>query len=140
MVEGYNNPMDISHFKKRLLEEKETLERELSRLGVHTTKDKAHWEATEASPSDFGEDLGENKPEETEMADQIEEFEERTSEERNLEIRYREVLVALERVEKEGYGICTADGTPHPIEEERIEANPAAATCMLHMRVEKKEI
>ncbi len=126
--------IDATHLKIRLMEEKDILEKELSRLGVHTSKDTSHWEATEAAPSNLGEDLGENKAEETEMADQIEDFEERTAETRNLEVRYRQVIDALTNMENGSYGICKTGFATHPIEPARLEANPAAITCMLHMQ------
>lgn len=123
--------MQTEQLKKRLLEEKDTLERELSRLG--RKMDGNHWEATEMAEGEVSEDMGENKAEETEMADQIEMFEERTSEQRALEVSYHEVMGALARMDEGSYGFCTIGGFAHPIEEARLEANPAAHTCMQHM-------
>jgi len=123
--------MKYEQHKARLLEEKAVLMEELSRLGIRVSGD--NWEATEASQSDVGEDLGENKAEESEMADQIEMFEERTAEERALNVRYLEVITALSRLDGGSYGYCEAGGERHEIEEERLLANPAAATCVGHM-------
>jgi len=50
----------------------------------------------------------------------------------DLEARYDTILTMLERVEEGTYGNCEECGAE--IAEARLEANPAAATCALHMR------
>ena len=42
-----------------------------------------------------------------------------------------EIDAALEKMEKGTYGICEVCNKP--IEEDRLEANPAAKTCKEHM-------
>ncbi|MBU6214267.1 TraR/DksA C4-type zinc finger protein [Patescibacteria group bacterium] len=46
----------------------------------------------------------------------------------DLEARYDAVLNALRRIEKGAYGICEVCG--EAIEEKRLEADPAATTCI----------
>ena len=123
--------MQTDHLKARLLEEKVTLEKELNRLGVKVA---GGWEATERTAGDREGDLGENEAEEADQAEEIEEFEERTAEEHALEARYREVMTALEQIKKGSYGMCLQGGVAHAIEEGRLTANAAAATCVAHMQ------
>ena len=124
--------MDTSRFKTALLEEKKRLTEELGHLGKRTgTKD--HWETTLTDPSQ-GSNPDESMPEADPLdaAVHIEQYEERFSMEKNLEKRLQEVDGALERMAAGSYGTCTTDGASHPIEEGRLMANPAAATCTTH--------
>lgn len=102
------------------------LEGELSHVGKRNPENKADWEAT---PEPF--DPGVMDP--NEKADRIEEFEERSSVEATLEEQLNNVKAALSRIENNSYGICEIDGSPHPIEERRLEANAAATTCIAHI-------
>jgi RNA polymerase-binding transcription factor DksA len=49
----------------------------------------------------------------------------------DLESRYDSILSALSRIEKKKYGKCDVCGKE--INEERLEADPAATTCVEHM-------
>ena len=60
----------------------------------------------------------------------IDEFEENTALVKRLEIRYNEVKNALARIESGTFGTCEISG--EEIEHERLEANPAARTCIAH--------
>jgi RNA polymerase-binding transcription factor DksA len=51
-----------------------------------------------------------------------------------LEVRYNEIKSALKKIEESApgaYGLCEVGG--EQIEEDRLEANPAARTCKAHM-------
>jgi len=126
--------MNTDKYKQLLEEEKVLLETGLSKLGKKVKNSDDEWDATEATESEIGEDLSEPTAEEGDAAEQIEGYEERVSEERTLEIRYREVCTALQKIDSGDFGMCKEGGAPHPIEEERLGANPAAATCMSHMQ------
>ncbi len=63
-------------------------------------------------------------------AEQIEGFEDNTAILKELEIRYNEVLAALARIDAGSYGVCDVGG--EAISEARLEANPAATTCVEH--------
>src|SRR3989344_4703913 len=65
-----------------------------------------------------------------EVADQEEEYENRASFELELESRLRDINDALVRVETGKFGKCTVGG--ENIDEARLRANPAAATCIKH--------
>lgn len=66
-----------------------------------------------------------------EAADKLEELDERGEEVTSLSNRLADVRLALENIEQGAYGACEVCGKE--IEEERLEANPAARTCMEHM-------
>lgn len=66
-----------------------------------------------------------------EAADKIEELDERGEEVTTLSARLADVRLALEHIETGTYGRCEV--CDKAIEEERLEANPAARTCQEHM-------
>jgi RNA polymerase-binding transcription factor DksA len=116
--------MDTTHYKSKLEEEKKLLEEELGRLGI---KDPAtgDWgaileEQDESDQSDMND-----------RGDRDEDFTVRANTLGELEIRYNKILKALEKIENGTYGVCEISGKP--IEEDRLEANPAARTCKADM-------
>ena len=119
--------MDIVHLKTKLETELKILEGELQSIGGRNPANPADWEAT--AP-----DMNIPAADPNEVADTIEEYETRSGEVKELEIRYNEVQAALERIAAGTYGTCRVDGGP--IEPERLEANPAAETCMKHLEAE----
>jgi len=113
----------VLHFKKKLDAELKLLESELKELGWKNPET-GEWEAT-------GGDMDSTATEEDELADKQEEYEERREEIEPLEARWNDVKLALEKIDEKIYGICeTGD---EQIEEDRLEANPAARTCKAHM-------
>lgn len=118
--------MDIQHFKQKLEEEKKVVEGQLREMGRENPRVPGDWEAT-------GGELETMSPlqDSNEAADKLEEYEERREEVDQLEIRLREINSALGKIEKGEYGVCETGG--EPIEEDRLEANPAARTCKAHM-------
>ncbi len=66
-----------------------------------------------------------------EAADKIEELEERGEEVTSLSARLADVRLALDNIEQGKYGVCEVCNKA--IEEDRLEANPAARTCTEHM-------
>ncbi len=68
-----------------------------------------------------------------EIAENIDEYEENTGILKELEIRLNEIKAALDRMKKGTYGLCIV--SHEPIEADRLEANPAAATCKSHMNL-----
>ncbi|HYF29162.1 MAG TPA: TraR/DksA C4-type zinc finger protein [Candidatus Paceibacterota bacterium] len=115
--------MNIEHFKERLSTEKATLEAELSTVGRRNPANPNDWEAI---PQEVGQEADPN-----DQADLLEGFRENTAILTDLENRYNDVVAALERIEAGTYGACAACG--NPIEEDRLEAEPAAKTCKAHL-------
>ena len=115
--------MDTAHFEQKLKEELALVEKELSSIGRRNPKNPNDWEATPGT-------LDVETADVNSAADRIEEYEDNTAVLKQLEIRYNEVRNALERIKNGSYGICEISS--EHIEVERLEANPAARTCIAH--------
>jgi RNA polymerase-binding transcription factor DksA len=116
--------MDTQNFKNKLLEEQDLLIKQLGDIAVEG--DNGIWTA-KAPEMDVMSPIAEPN----EAADKIEEIDERSEEVVTLSARLADVRKALEAVETGTYGTCEVCNAP--IEEERLEANPAARTCTAHM-------
>ena len=117
--------MDTQQFKEKLEEELKTLSRELETIAQrNTSSEEEDWEAKGAQ-----EGVGQADP--NERADAQESYELNATVLKDIEVRYNNVKSALKRIEDGTYGICTISG--EKIEEDRLEANPAATTCKAHM-------
>lgn len=71
---------------------------------------------------------------ENDEADIVEEWNERRATLSVLETDYRNVKRALAKIAAGTYGVCEVSGAP--IEEKRLQANPSARTCIMHMNEE----
>lgn len=116
--------MNTDAFKKRLEEELWEVENELKTVGQQNPKT-GDWEGKEQEM-----DVMSPMADSNEAADKIEEYDENRAVNDELEVRYNELKHALERIQKGTYGICEV--CQAPIEEERLNANPAARTCIAH--------
>ncbi|MFA5841508.1 MAG: hypothetical protein WC835_00920 [Candidatus Paceibacterota bacterium] len=117
--------INIEQLKGKLEAEKTKLLGELSAIGRKNPGNPKDWEAVppETEP--------EAEPDQNIAADMVEGFEEAVSTEGELEQRLSEITEALKKIETENYGICRV--CAKKIEERRMEANPAATTCMEHL-------
>lgn len=112
----------LNYFKEKLVAEKALLEDELQNLGQ---KDEhGDWSATPEAHGDIDGD-------DADQAEFIQDFDSKVARLGSLEVKYNQVVGALERIENGTYGICLKSGKP--IEEDRLEANPAAETCKAMM-------
>lgn len=116
--------LDLNFYKQKLQEELSLVEKELERVGRKNPDNKADWEAEPA-------DMDVSTADESELADKMEEYETNTAILKDLEIRYNDIKVALDKIDGGNYGICEVSGLP--IEKDRLDANPAARTCKAHM-------
>jgi DnaK suppressor protein len=114
----------VKHFEEKLNAELAELESELKSVGRKNPENPKDWEP-------IPEEMDTLTADETELADSMEAFEEHTAILKQLEIRYNEVKAALARIKTGTYGICKKGG--EAIEHDRLEANPAAATCKKHL-------
>ena len=112
---------ELEELRGALEAEKDSLEEELAEHGRMVGED-GEWagasmlEGEEADPTD--------------AADAIEELVTNVPLVRELEARHKDVLQALGNMEKGSYGICEVCGEAIPMK--RLEANPAARTCIKH--------
>lgn len=115
--------MDLENFKNRLEKEKARLETELKEVGRRNPSNPKDWEPLPP-------EMDTRTSEQSELADKFEEMENRSAVEIHLEEKIGEVNAALDRIEKDKFGICEI--CKEKIDEKRMEANPAAATCVKH--------
>ena len=116
--------MDLKYWQDKLEAEKKDLVAQLNKVGRINPQNKNDWEV---KPLADGE--AENSFRD-EVADELEEMDEREDIEQGLEERFREVNAALERIATSKFGLCEISG--EPIEADRLESNPAARTCKAH--------
>ena len=120
--------MNTENYKKKLQEELRLLKSELKKLGRINPNNPNDWETVgnpETNNNDDHSDPNDN-------ADDQEEFGERQAILDDLEISFNNVKKTLERIENNTYGKCEICGKE--IEKERLEANPAATTCIEHTK------
>jgi RNA polymerase-binding transcription factor DksA len=115
--------INTHHFKEKLEGEKKGLEEELGSIAIFNTETNM-WEATPDK-----EMMGEI--DDNDAADRFEDFEERSAMTTTLQTRLSDVNRALAKIENNTYGMCEVSNDP--IEEDRLEANPAARTNKAHM-------
>ena len=120
---------DIAHYKEILEAERVKLEKDLGDLGVHNLNIEQDWIATPAQAPVSTADPNV-------VADRAEDWEERRATVEDLEIRWNNVKRALEKIENGTYGTCELCSAP--IEDDRLDANPAARTCKTHINDEDK--
>ncbi|MCX6754584.1 MAG: TraR/DksA C4-type zinc finger protein [Candidatus Nomurabacteria bacterium] len=112
--------MNLNIYKNKLEDEKKLLVEELGTLGkVDKTGD---WEAT--PDTDI---VAQDVSDEADMSERAEDYEERSMKLNSLESRLSDINKALENIGAESYGFC--ENCKKEIEEDRLEANPAALTC-----------
>lgn len=114
--------MNTELYRTRLEAERAELTASLESIGRINPTNPGDWEPL---PQEVGK---ETDP--VDQADLIEGYEDNTAILKDLEVRYNEVLAALARIEEGTYGACDVCGTA--ISAERLEANPAASTCVAH--------
>ncbi len=117
--------MNTEHFKQKLEAELTLVEKQLGELGWKN-KETGEFEATDGNLETMSPTQDSN-----EFADQLEELVEREGETSTLEAHRKDIKDALVKLEQGIYGTCETGA--EIIEEERLEANPAARTCMAHM-------
>lgn len=113
--------LDIKDLQSLLAAEKDQLEEDLQ---SHGRKIDGDWQG-ESSREASGNEADPNT-----VANQIEELSTNVPLVEGIERRYREVLAALKRIDDNAYGTCEVCGEAIPAD--RLEANPAATTCIEH--------
>src|SRR3989344_3961253 len=115
--------MDTTELEKLLAGEKKKLEETLSSLGTKNPQNPADWEPTFP-------DLGVTPADKSDLADEVEEFDNTIGVEAILEEKLREVEASLARIRSGKYGICEVGG--EAMDEARLQANPEARPCIKH--------
>lgn len=115
-------------FNTMLKEELATIVSDLQTIATHN-KETDDWVAIPVSG-----EVG--NADENEAADTVEEWNERRALMAQLEIRYRNIIRALQKIQDGTYGKCEISG--QPIEIERLRANPAARTNLANIDREQE--
>ncbi len=117
--------IDTKKYKIKLEKELKLLEEEMKEVGRKNPSNPNDWEAVES-------EMNADPADSDEVADEQENFSENTSILNKLEPQYNDVKLALEKIKKGTYGKCEVGGEDIP--EKRLEANPAAKTCIKHSK------
>ncbi len=115
----------IQQLKNKSEQELATLELELTDIGKINSADHHDW-----TGSAGGYEVG--TADKNILADKVEEVQTNDHIVDELEARRISVLAALEAIEEGKYGECAECGKDIP--QERLEANPAANTCIEHTK------
>lgn len=116
---------DTKIFKKKLEEELALVETELKDIARKNPENPNDWEPVET-------EIDSDHADENDVADNQESFQENVSILKSLEVQYKEIKDALERIKNGTYGICEIGGKDDIIPEERLMANPSARNCIWH--------
>ena len=100
--------------------ERAALDEELAERGK--ARETGEWDATSESEGE--------EPDPSDAASNIEELVTNVPLVKELEVRYKDVKAALKKMKDGTYGIC--EECEEEIELDRLEANPAARTCLAH--------
>lgn len=114
----------IEELKQSLEQKKTELEKELGRFAEKDKKLKGDWD-TRFPSFDSGE-TGSTALEEA--ADEVTEYSTLLPIEHNLELRLRDINLALEKIKKGNYGQCENCRKEIPLE--RLEVSPEARLCI----------
>lgn len=117
--------IDTNKYKAKLEAELKLVETEMSEIARKNPDRPGDWEAVEN-------DLNMDTADFDEVADEMENFNENESLLAKLEPQYNDIKLALEKIKKGTYGKCEVGGEDIP--EARLEANPAARTCIEHSK------
>ena len=109
----------IETLKEELEQEKTKLIKELESFAKEDTKVEGNWDVKPLTNEDSDME---------EKADEAQEYDNLLSLEHSLELKLKDIRLALEKIEKGEYGICEKCGKE--ITEERLQACPEARLCM----------
>lgn len=118
----YMNKQLTEENKQKLLAEQKRLQ---GMLKIDTVSDAEIPGGHKPKFQEVGSEEGENAFESEQFGNELSVME-------DLELRLKKVEAALARTENGTYGKCVAGG--EEIEEERLQAEPAAETCMKHAK------
>ncbi len=109
----------LSELKTKLENEKMALEKELESFATKDKNIENNWDAKRLNAEDTDME---------EKADEVEEYDNLLSLEHSLELKLKDVVLALEKIQKGGYGKCEKCGKD--VEEKRLMVCPEAKLCI----------
>jgi RNA polymerase-binding transcription factor DksA len=121
--------LDLNLYRSKLETNLKTIVAELQTIGIYDAESD-NWEAV----PDQTENLNEADP--NTNADLLEDSDERLATLSDLEKDYRNLKLALSKIDTGTYGLCEICG--QEVEEKRLEFKPEARTCMAHKEDESQ--
>ena len=118
----------IEKFKKLLEDERDFIEKELKTVSVKNPNLNEDWVPDVDTTSNSDGD-------EADRSEHSVDYQKNIAITADLEKRLNNVNLALDKIKEGKYGICEKSGDP--IEVKRLEANPAARTCINHKNEEE---
>lgn len=118
--------LDYDKYKKKLEEEQAEIEKELSQVGRRNPDNPSDWEPVPGEKDSSSAD-------ENTVADSVEDYSENSAIVNTLETRLKDVRSGLDKIKHGVFGTCQI--CKKDIEEDRLDANPAARTCKEHMDI-----
>ena len=109
----------IEELKEKLETEKKSITKELETFATKDPNLKHNWDTKYPNQEDGDKD---------DEADEVQEYNNKLSVEYSLELKLKDVNMALEKIENGKYGICENCGKD--IDIERLQACPEAKTCL----------
>ena len=109
----------IGELKEALESQKKSVVKELESFADQDPNSKHNWDTRYPNREDSDKD---------EEADEVTEYDNKVSLEHSLELKLKDVNMALEKIENGGYGIC--ESCEKEIEVERLQAVPEAKLCI----------
>lgn len=109
----------IEKFKEKLESQKTVLTKELAGFATEDKNLKNNWDAKYPNRE---------KGNMEEEADEVQEYDNLLSLEHSLELKLKDVALALEKIGNDKYGIC--EKCDKEIDENRLQACPEARICM----------
>ena len=114
----------LEELRQKLEKEKVTLEEELKKFAKKDEKLKGDWDTR--FPKWNGSEVGSAALEKA--ADEVEEYSTLLPIEYNLELKLKNIDLALEKIKRGRYGMCEKCGKE--ISEERLKVSPEARFCL----------
>jgi RNA polymerase-binding transcription factor DksA len=109
----------IEELNKKLETNRNSIKKELESFASEDPNLKHNWDTRYPNREDGDKD---------EEADEVQEYDNKLSLEYSLELKLKDVNIALEKIKSGTYGVCEKCGKK--IEEERLLACPEAKTCL----------
>ncbi len=113
----------IEKIKGKLEKKKKDLEEQISKIATKDPQIKEDWDV---NFPDFNKRPGDQRSEEA--ADEVEEYSNLKPVEHTLELKLQKVNQALDKIEKNQYGIC--EKCQKPINSLRLKIAPEVETCL----------
>jgi DnaK suppressor protein len=109
----------LDELKEKLEEQKKSITKELESFASEDPNLKHNWDAKYPNREDGDKD---------DEADEVQEYDNMLSLEHSLELKLKDVNIALEKMAENKYGICEKCGKE--IESQRLEVAPEARLCI----------